>query len=77
MSAPPAERSLDQAARKWCSLAERRRDHYVELYQSGRWKHYYSEEQFRERLRDAVEAVNTWAQIAGLRLAETSSPPPR
>lgn len=50
----------------------------MELYRSGRWKHYYSEEQFRDRLRDAIAAVNTWAEIAGLRLTDdgnTYAPP--
>ena len=52
---------------KWRDLAERRRAHFVELYHSGRWKHYYSEERFLQRMREAIRA---W-RCAGPR------PPPR
>lgn len=51
-------------ARKWCDLAERRRAHFVELYRSGRWKHYYTEEQFLVRMREVIHAADTWAQLA-------------
>ena len=77
MSAPLAECPLDVVARKWCDLAERRRDHFVELYRSGRWKHYYDEDQFRERLREAIAAVALWAEIAGLRLEGEGISQPR
>jgi hypothetical protein len=48
MSYWPSSQALELAARKWRALAERRRAHFVELYHSGRWKRYYSEEQFLE-----------------------------
>jgi uncharacterized repeat protein (TIGR03809 family) len=51
-------------AQKWRELAERRRAHFVELYRSGRWKHYYTEEQFLERMREVIYAADTWAQLA-------------
>jgi len=54
----------ERIALKWRSLAERRRDHYLELYQSARWKHYYSEEQFLHRMREAIRAAESWALIA-------------
>jgi hypothetical protein len=31
---------LDGVARKWVALAERRTAHIVELYDTGRWRHY-------------------------------------
>jgi uncharacterized repeat protein (TIGR03809 family) len=55
---------LDNVALKWRELAERRQAHLVDLYRSGRWKYYYSEEQFLFRLREAVEAVRVWTEIA-------------
>ena len=61
---------LDQAAQKWRGLAERRRAHFIELFSSGRWKHYYGERQFLELLRDAVRASAQWAEIASPRLAD-------
>jgi uncharacterized repeat protein (TIGR03809 family) len=45
-------------------LAERRRDHLVDLQETGRWKHYYSESEFAARKLDAVELVDTWDQMA-------------
>ena len=55
---------MDNAARKWRDLAERRRAYFVELYQSGRWTHYYTDEQFVVCLRQAVAAAERWAEIA-------------
>ena len=43
--------ALDEVAQKWRALAERRRAHFVELYHTGRWKRYYSEEQFLLKMR--------------------------
>jgi uncharacterized repeat protein (TIGR03809 family) len=64
MSEQQPSHALDQVAQKWRDLAERRRAHFVELYHSGRWKHYYSEEQFLRRMREAIRAAETWALIA-------------
>lgn len=49
---------------KWRDLADRRRAHFVELYRSGRWKHYYTEEQFLARMREVISAAEAWAQLA-------------
>ena len=50
--------------RKWLALAERRRQHLAELYQSGRWEHYYNEQGLVERMRDAVADVEAWRLLA-------------
>jgi uncharacterized repeat protein (TIGR03809 family) len=63
-----SSQALEAAARKWRALAERRRAHFVELYNSGRWKRYYSGEQFLLRLREAIRVSERWAEI-------TPSPP--
>jgi uncharacterized repeat protein (TIGR03809 family) len=44
---------LENVALKWRALAERRRDHHLELYKSGRWKRYYTEQQFIAERRSA------------------------
>ena len=67
MPAGQSIRPNDALARKWCELAQRRRAHFLELYDSGRWKHYYDEEQFLARLREAVAAAETWAKLAAAR----------
>jgi uncharacterized repeat protein (TIGR03809 family) len=56
--------ALNEAAQKWRALAERRRAYFIELYHTGRWKRYYSEEQFLLKLREAIKASDRWAEIA-------------
>jgi uncharacterized repeat protein (TIGR03809 family) len=53
-----------ELTRKGRELAERRRAHFIELYDTGRWKHYYTEEQLLVRMREAILLVETWEQIA-------------
>ena len=61
----PATLRLERAALKWRDLAERRRDHFFELYRSGRWKRYYANEEFLlQAMRDAVSVADRWAAIA-------------
>jgi uncharacterized repeat protein (TIGR03809 family) len=47
--------------RKWRALAERRKAHLVDLYNSGRWRLYYSEQEFVLRLREAIRNVEKWS----------------
>jgi hypothetical protein len=54
----------ERIALKWRALAEQRRDHHVDLYKSGRWKHYYTEEQFLTEMRKAVALAERWVKIA-------------
>ena len=69
-----AAKALDQVAQKWRRLAERRREHFVELFYSGRWKHYYSEEQFLQRMREAIRLTERWAMIAPPPADEAETP---
>jgi uncharacterized repeat protein (TIGR03809 family) len=55
---------LEAAALKWRALAERRRDHHIELYRSGRWRHYYTDQQFLIEMRTAIALAQRWATIA-------------
>jgi len=50
-------------ARKWRTLAERRRDHLAELYRSGRWEKYYTEEGFLAVMRATVQEIEQWGSI--------------
>ena len=52
-----------ESVRKWHSLAERRRRHFVELYRSERWKRYYTEEEFRSHMREVDANVEIWEQV--------------
>ena len=73
MAQRPPARVLDQVAHKWRHLAEQRRAHFIELHASGRWSLYYTEEEFLYRLREAIQAAETWARIAPLPGEEKSS----
>ena len=50
----------DSVARRWDALARRRRAYLAELYDSGRWRRYYSEEAFLTQMREAVREVEGW-----------------
>jgi uncharacterized repeat protein (TIGR03809 family) len=56
---------LGEIARRWRDLAERRREHFVELYSSGRWRRYYNEREFLARVRDASADIESWDALAG------------
>jgi hypothetical protein len=64
LAPPRAVLSLDPVALKWRDLVDRRRAHFVELYLTGRWKRYYSEEQFLVIFRDTMSIAERWTEIA-------------
>ncbi len=45
-------------------LAERRRTHMIDLYDTGRWKRYYSEEEFVALMRETVRLADSWSRMA-------------
>jgi uncharacterized repeat protein (TIGR03809 family) len=53
-----------ELAQRWRELAEKRRAHLIELYDSGRWKHYYTEEQLVARMREAINLADRWDRLA-------------
>ncbi|HEY6994390.1 MAG TPA: TIGR03809 family protein [Xanthobacteraceae bacterium] len=67
--------ALDEVAQKWRVLAERRCTHFFELHYSGRWRHYYGEEQFLDCLREAIRLSERWAEIAPPPADEAAAPP--
>jgi len=52
-----------EITRKGRELAERRRAYLIELYDTGRWKHYYTQEQLLVRMREAIRLVETWERL--------------
>jgi uncharacterized repeat protein (TIGR03809 family) len=52
-----------ETVRRWHSLAERRRRHFVELYRSERWKRYYTEEAFLAQMREVIHNVEMWDKV--------------
>jgi hypothetical protein len=60
----------DSIARKWLALVERRQQNFIELCNTGRWRHYYSHAQFHDEMRKVLHLRNQWAQLAGLPVYE-------
>jgi uncharacterized repeat protein (TIGR03809 family) len=57
-------RDTDDLARKWRALADRRREHFADLYQSGRWRKYYREQTFLAQMRDTARMTDAWERVA-------------
>ncbi len=55
---------LVDVSHKWRRLAERRHEHFVALFHSGRWKRYYTEERFLHLMREAIRLTERWSVIA-------------
>ena len=75
MQALPSRPRLDAIALKWHDLAQRRLDHYTELYRSGRWQRYYTQERFAIRMLDVINAARQWRELAGIPPAESQTVP--
>lgn len=65
MQVSPGRPRIERIAQQWHDLAERRLDYYTELYRSGRWRHYYTQERFAARMLDVIEAAKQWRELAG------------
>ena len=48
---------------RWCNLAERRLEYLTGLFETGRWRRYYSERVFLENIQEAKAAVETWRDL--------------
>jgi hypothetical protein len=56
----------DTIARRWLALVERRQEHFIELCDSGRWRHYYTHAEFLHEMRKVLQVRDQWAMIVGL-----------
>ena len=56
----------DSVARKWLALVERRQAHFVELVDTGRWRHYFSRDELEREMRKAQALRDQWARLAGV-----------
>jgi uncharacterized repeat protein (TIGR03809 family) len=63
----------DQVAQRWRDLADRRRLYFIELYESGRWKLYYTEADFMLRLREVFQAAEKWEKLASTPLPKPTN----
>lgn len=51
---------------RWRVLAEQRLEHLNELFESGRWRRYHTEQAFVDNIRDAKRAVEAWRKLEPL-----------
>ena len=51
------------ALERWRALAERRLAYMAQLYESGRWRHYFSEEEFIRAVRETRASVEAWREL--------------
>jgi hypothetical protein len=56
---------FDAVARDWLALVERRKAHLIELFETGRWTHYFTEAELLAELRAANLAYERFAKVAG------------
>jgi len=53
----------EEIARKWHALAERRREHFTRLHDSGRWRKYYREHNFFAQMRETARMTDAWNKV--------------
>ena len=51
-------------ASRWCALAEQRLEYLTILFESERWRRYYSELAFLQNIQEAKSAVETWRSLS-------------
>jgi uncharacterized repeat protein (TIGR03809 family) len=56
-------RASHDMARRWQALAERRREHFADLYASGRWRKYYREHAFLAQMHETARMTAAWAEV--------------
>lgn len=64
-----------QLLRKLHALAEQRCAYYIELHQSGRWRHYYTRDELLAQMRETVQIARSWqAMVAAAQDANVYIP---
>jgi len=59
---------------RWCALAEQRLNYLTEMFESGRWRRFYTEVAFLENIKEAKSAVETWRGLSTPGLARSGPP---
>lgn len=70
----PQHGRYDGIARRWLALIERRHENFLDLCDTGRWRHYYTEAQFLDEMRKVLRVREQWAALAGVQLADGELP---
>jgi uncharacterized repeat protein (TIGR03809 family) len=64
MTAPFDPTQYRHTLERWRALADRRLEHMTVLYDTGRWRRYFTEEKFLEVIRETRAAADMWHQLA-------------
>jgi uncharacterized repeat protein (TIGR03809 family) len=75
MTTPFDAARYQRALERWRTLAERRLEHMSLLYETGRWRRYFTEERFLNIIRETTASVERWRQIAPEREAQVLTLP--
>jgi hypothetical protein len=59
---------------RWCALAEKRLEYLTELFDSGRWRRFHSEQEFLDNIREAKRAVETWRDLLSREASRDNRP---
>ena len=59
---------------RWCTLAEQRLQYLTELFETGRWRRFYTEVSFLENIYEAKAAVDHWRDLLSRGRSERSLP---
>ena len=57
--------TYDSIARRWLALIERRQENFIDLCNTGRWRHYYTKAEFLAEMRKVLRLRDQWAELAG------------
>src|SRR5262249_8257206 len=53
----------DSTAHKWLALIERRQRNFIELWETGRWQHYYTHAEFLDQMRKVLDQRDTVSDL--------------
>jgi hypothetical protein len=55
---------FDEIGQRLNLLVDQRRKAFAQLYESGNWKRYYTEDAFLRRLRDVAATSEAWNEVS-------------
>lgn len=64
MTAPFDALRYQRTLERWRVLADRRLEHMTLLYDTGRWRRYFTEDKFLAIIRETKEAADQWHRLA-------------
>jgi uncharacterized repeat protein (TIGR03809 family) len=67
-------RSSEDIARAWRALIQKRRENLTELYRSGRYKRYFTEEALLHQMRESAKAAQEWDALIARKAAPAWKP---